>query len=76
MYLYFYTHILEVIQLFVKFVGCCHGSELPMVFHQDEVLIGSGEKPLADHFVEYWTVFAGMPPFSNPAPFSHNRTPL
>ena len=51
-YVYFFNHTLEVIQLFVPDKGCCHGSELVMVFDVTLGLWTSGEKALAQAFVK------------------------
>jgi para-nitrobenzyl esterase len=57
-FLYFYQHVLDVVQLFVPFKGCFHGSELVMVFDFDLALWTDEEKALAQNMVRYWTRFA------------------
>lgn len=57
-FLYFYVHVLEVVQLFVPDKGCFHGSELVMVYNFVPGLWTSGEQSLSDQFVRYWTRFA------------------
>jgi carboxylesterase type B len=52
-YLYFFNHTLEVIELFVPDKGCCHGSELVFVFDIELGLWTAEEQALAQAFVKY-----------------------
>jgi carboxylesterase type B len=51
-YVYFFNHTLEVIQLFVPNKGCCHGSELVFVFDIELGLWTTDEQALAKAFVK------------------------
>ncbi|KAA0157576.1 hypothetical protein FNF29_00152 [Cafeteria roenbergensis] len=57
-FLYFYEHVLELVDLLVPGKGCFHGSELAMVFHVDLALWTQGEQELASEVLGYWTRFA------------------
>jgi para-nitrobenzyl esterase len=58
-YAYFYTQILELIDIVDIFrpLRCFHGSELVSVFDLQILLWGAGEQAMADTFVGYWTTF-------------------
>jgi carboxylesterase type B len=44
-------------------MGVCHGSDLPLVFGFDTLLLLKDERKLSDTFIKYWTSFAadGVP---------------
>jgi para-nitrobenzyl esterase len=65
-YLYFFVHELNWLKIDSKegkALGVFHGSELIFVFDKTFVLLGKGEKALAQSFGEWWTSFAtsGVP---------------
>eukprot|EP00038_Savillea_parva_P017986 m.22098 g.22098 ORF g.22098 m.22098 type:complete len:555 (+) comp3954_c0_seq1:100-1764(+) len=72
-FLYAFQHELDVLSA-LDYVqknhafGCCHASELPLVFHIDEMLIGP-EKDMSEQVVKFWETFAstGSPGTSWPA---------
>lgn len=57
-YLYWYTHVLEVVADFTEYYGCFHGSELVMVFDFKLLQWTDAERALGLQFVRYWTRFA------------------
>lgn len=84
-YMYFYTHLLELIKIVDMFkkvpLGVCHGSEVIAVFRQTLALLTEGERLMSDMMVRYWTRFAvtGDPNGGTDttwAPFSENDSVL
>lgn len=62
-YLYSFQHEMEVLQL-LDYVqskhayGCCHASELVLVFGVDALLINEAERNMSTQVVEFWESFA------------------
>jgi hypothetical protein len=52
-FMYFFNHTLEVVQIFAPDKGCFHGSELAFVFDLELALWSSEERALAQAFVKY-----------------------
>eukprot|EP01090_Pellita_catalonica_P013810 TRINITY_DN3357_c0_g2_i1.p1 TRINITY_DN3357_c0_g2~~TRINITY_DN3357_c0_g2_i1.p1 ORF type:complete len:138 (-),score=19.15 TRINITY_DN3357_c0_g2_i1:104-517(-) len=76
-YLYFFTHVIEEVNLVDPSIGVFHGSELLFVWDVPNglydwiipVVLTGGERKLAHHFVDYWTQFASTgDPNSSSAP--------
>lgn len=80
-YVYRYDHVLSFSSIFGKFgippvceTRVCHGSELPMVFHNTvpslNASFDAAELVLADSFLDYWTSFVinGDPNVGNNQP--------
>jgi len=64
-FLYFYTHELEVIKLYEELdkgnpMGVFHGSELVMVFDDESFLKAKEERQLSKTFAHLWASFADM----------------
>eukprot|EP00051_Salpingoeca_urceolata_P021256 m.330698 g.330698 ORF g.330698 m.330698 type:complete len:590 (+) comp19766_c1_seq6:840-2609(+) len=57
-YLYHFTHQLELLRLFDSSAGVPHASELPLVFKTLPLLVGEKEDALSDTFMSYWTSIA------------------
>ena len=63
---YFFNHELELVDAIDYFgekkrdapKGACHGSELPLVFNDRELLVGEGERALAKAVVDFWASHA------------------
>lgn len=59
-FVYFFKHTLDILQVatVVDPIGCCHASELLLVFDFTVGLAEDGETELARTVVKYWTNFA------------------
>ena len=60
---YFWNHELDFLKTYDIIqkrhaYGCCHASELPLVFSIDEALLGKGEKDLSARVVGWWQELA------------------
>jgi para-nitrobenzyl esterase len=71
---YFFNHeldLLKTLDIVQKHhaYGCCHASEIPLVFGLDAVLASDAERAMSARVVEYWEAFAanGTPGESWPA---------
>ena len=62
-YKYLFEHQLEVLRIKDatgkgRPTGVAHGSDVPLVFRQRELLLGAGEDKLADQVVDWWQALA------------------